>query len=234
MNTLSLEHISLIDWALHPLIPAIVQESGTQNVLMLAYMNKEALTLTLTHKEAYYYSRSKKRIWKKGEQSGHTQSIQEIWIDCDADCLLLKVIQKGMACHTLKPSCFFRRIDIPSINEPSDIQAQIQTYGTLLTLYHTIQERKNADKNQSYTASLFMQGANAIGKKIIEESAELSFALKDEQEKDIVHEAADLFYHTLVGLAFKNIAPEQIFEELQKRMGISGIEEKQSRKAKKE
>ncbi|MDE7174317.1 MAG: bifunctional phosphoribosyl-AMP cyclohydrolase/phosphoribosyl-ATP diphosphatase HisIE [Helicobacter sp.] len=224
-----------IDWNRTPLIPAIAQdESGA--VLMLAYMNKEALERTLATKEVHYFSRSKNRIWKKGETSGNTQRLLRLWVDCDSDCLLLCVQQKGDACHTLHHSCFFREIGLDGAvqsesAEGADVGKQIATYGVIETLYHTLCERKSADKTQSYTAQLFAKGENTIGKKIVEESAELAFAIKDKDKNDIVYEAADVLYHLLVGLASVDVAPEHVLSELARRMGTSGIAEKASRKA---
>ena len=221
-----------IDWNRTPLIPAIAQdESGA--VLMLAYMNKEALERTLATKEVHYFSRSKNRIWKKGETSGNTQKLLRLWVDCDSDCLLLCVQQKGDACHTLHRSCFFREIGLDDVvqNDSEDVSKQIATYGVIETLYHTLCARKSADKTQSYTAQLFAKGENTIGKKIVEESAELAFAIKDKDKHDIVYEAADVLYHLLVGLASVDVAPEHVFDELARRMGTSGIAEKASRKA---
>lgn len=221
-----------IDWNRTPLIPAIAQdESGA--VLMLAYMNKEALERTLATKEVHYFSRSKNRIWKKGETSGNTQRLLRLWVDCDSDCLLLCVQQKGDACHTLHHSCFFRELGLSGAvqSEGEDRSKQIATYGVIETLYHTLCERRSADKTQSYTAQLFAKGENTIGKKIVEESAELAFAIKDKDKNDIVYEAADVLYHLLVGLASVDVAPEHVFSELARRMGTSGIAEKASRKA---
>lgn len=220
-----------IDWNRTPLIPAIAQdESGA--VLMLAYMNKEALERTLATKEVHYFSRSKNRIWKKGETSGNTQKLLRLWMDCDSDCLLLCVQQKGDACHTLNRSCFFREIvpDGAVQGEEDNMNKQIATYGILDTLYHTLCTRKTADPAQSYTAQLFAKGENTIGKKIVEESAELAFALKDKNRDDIVYEAADVLYHLLALLAFVDVAPEHVFSELARRLGTSGITEKASRK----
>ncbi|MDE7448203.1 MAG: bifunctional phosphoribosyl-AMP cyclohydrolase/phosphoribosyl-ATP diphosphatase HisIE, partial [Helicobacter sp.] len=188
---------------------------------------------TLATKEVHYFSRSKNRIWKKGETSGNTQKLLRLWVDCDSDCLLLCVQQKGDACHTLHRSCFFREIGLDDVaqNDSEDVSKQIATYGVIETLYHTLCARKSADKTQSYTAQLFAKGENTIGKKIVEESAELAFAIKDKDKHDIVYEAADVLYHMLVGLASVDVAPEHVFGELARRMGTSGIAEKASRKA---
>ena len=220
--------IDNIDWTKSDLIPAIVQESNSGKVLMLAYMNKEAVELTCKTNLAHFYSRSRKKIWKKGESSGNLQHVKEIYLDCDLDTILLKVIQDGgCACHTGRQSCFFNRVDVNE--KPSEIIQNIDSYSISDKLYHTIQERKLADPKSSYVASLFNKGDNAILKKVVEEAGEFSFAVKDNDEKEIVYEAADLAFHTLVALAHKNINPDLIKQELERRFGLSGIDEKNSR-----
>ena len=212
------------------LIPAIAQDYLTNEVLMLAFMNKEALKLSLQSGYAHYFSRTKNRLWKKGEQSGHTQEIIECYLDCDKDTLLLKVKQEGVACHTGNQTCFFNQISLDTITQKS--QNTIDTsklYGAVDTLYHTFLERKNANPNTSYTASLFHKGENTIAKKIVEEAAELGFAIKDKESKDIIYEAADLLYHSLVGLAYRDLSPDLVKQEIIRRFGLSGIEEKNSR-----
>ncbi|WP_419777927.1 bifunctional phosphoribosyl-AMP cyclohydrolase/phosphoribosyl-ATP diphosphatase HisIE [Malaciobacter marinus] len=219
-----------IDWEkMDNLIPVITQEAKTNEVLMLAYMNKEALNLTLETKIAHYFSRSKQRIWKKGESSGHLQNVKEILLDCDNDTLLLKVEQIGVACHTGRKSCFFTNLE--TNEEVSKIQVDTSSaYGIVDTLYHTICERKNDNPKKSYTAKLLKGKENSMLKKIVEEAGELTFAIKDNNEEEIVYEAADLMYHCLVAMASKNISPDRVKQELAKRFGISGIEEKNSRK----
>ncbi len=221
--------IEKIDWQKQELLPVIVQDASTSEVLMMAYMNQEALELSLQTKFAHYFSRSKQRIWKKGESSGHTQKIEEFLLDCDNDTLLLKVEQNGVACHTGRKSCFFTRLDSGEEVYEQEVDTTA-AYGVIDTLYHTIQERKNADPSSSWTAKLFSKGENTILKKVIEESGEFTFAYKDDDEKEIIYEAADLTYHMLVALANKNISPDRIKQELARRFGISGIEEKNSRK----
>lgn len=219
--------IENIDWEKNELIPAIVQESTTGKVLMLAFMNKEALDLTLSTSLAHYYSRSRKKMWKKGESSGHFQHVQEVYLDCDLDTVLLHVKQEGVACHTGRESCFFNRVD--KDETPIEPTVQIHSYSLSDKLYHTIMERKFADPKTSYVASLFKKGENSILKKVVEEAGEFCFAIKDNDEKEIVYEAADLAFHTLVALAQKNINPDLIKQELERRFGLSGIEEKNSR-----
>ncbi|TLD82424.1 bifunctional phosphoribosyl-AMP cyclohydrolase/phosphoribosyl-ATP diphosphatase HisIE [Helicobacter sp. MIT 11-5569] len=217
---------------LNGLIPVIVQDYQTQAVLMLAFMNKEALELSLRSRFAHYFSRSKQRIWKKGEQSGHTQKIHAIALDCDKDSLLLKVEQQGVACHTGEKSCFFNTIDLDSFVIESKIESKMNSsviYGAVDALYHTLLERKNANPKTSYTAKLYYKGENTIAKKIVEEAAELGFAIKDNNNKEIIYEAADLLYHSLVGLAYKDISPDLVKQEILRRFGLSGIDEKNAR-----
>lgn len=254
------EIVARLDWGKSPLMPAIVQDSSSKEVLMLAFMDKQALTLTLESGYMHYFSRSKNRIWKKGERSGHTQKVESIALDCDNDALLFIITQVGAACHTGHKSCFFTTLDSSStILEPqispestfltalkssplestfapsssSDLAQVygIQAYDIMDTLYHTLLERKGAPESSSYTASLYAKGVNGFGKKIIEEAGEVVLALKDKDSAQIIYECADLLYHILVGLAYYNIHPEQVLAELQRRLGLSGLEEKAQRKA---
>ncbi len=220
--------LNRIDWQKCELLPVIVQDNSNNEVLMMAYMDKQALELSLCTKIAHYFSRTKQRIWKKGESSGHIQKIHSFNLDCDNDTLLIKVTQEGVACHTGRRSCFFTELESGEIN--SDVKVDTQAmYGVIDTLYHTIQERKNADPSSSWTAKLFAKGENTILKKIVEESGEFCFAYKDNDENEMVYEAADLTYHMLVALAAKNISPDRIKQELASRFNISGIAEKNSR-----
>jgi len=220
--------IDRVDWEKSELLPVIVQDNANNEVLMMAYMNKEALELSLKTKIAHYFSRSKQRIWKKGESSGHTQAIHSFNIDCDNDTLLIKVTQEGVACHTGRRSCFFTELE----SGESTLHVEVDTteaYGVIDTLYHTIQERKSADPKTSWTAKLMSKGDNTILKKVVEEAGEFSFAYKDDDEHEMIYEAADLTYHVLVALAVKNISPDRIKQELARRFDMSGIAEKDSR-----
>ena len=212
------------------IVPAIAQDANTNKVLMMAYMNKQSLELTLSTGFAHYFSRSKQKLWKKGETSGHTQEIIDILVDCDNDTILLKINQQGVACHTGRKSCFFKSIK----NEEkiiSDIVIDTtKAYGIIDTLYHTIQERKTADPKISWTAKLLQGKQNSLLKKIVEEAGEFAFAIKDDDKDEIVYEAADITYHVLVALASKNINPYLVKEELSRRFGLSGIVEKNNRK----
>lgn len=210
------------------LIPVIAQDNETNEVLMLAYMNQEALELTLTTNYAHYFSRSKQRIWKKGESSNHTQEVQSIKIDCDNDTIILKIIQNGVACHTGRKSCFFTDLKTDTIESEVKIDTT-SAYGVIDTLYHTIQDKKNGDPKKSYTAKLLQGKENSMLKKIVEEAGEFTFAVKDNDIEEVIYEGADLMYHCLVAMASKNVSPDRIKQELTKRFGLSGIEEKNSR-----
>jgi len=222
------EALNRVDWEKSELLPVIVQEIGTNEVLMMAYMNKEALELSLSTKIAHYFSRSKQRIWKKGESSGHIQTIHSFHIDCDNDTLLIKVEQEGVACHTGRKSCFFTELESGESNSEVKVSSEA-LYGVIDTLYHTIQERKLADPKTSWTAKLISKGENTILKKVVEEAGEFSFAYKDDDESEMIYEAADLTYHMLVALAVKNISPDRIKQELARRFDMSGIAEKNAR-----
>ena len=237
-----------IDWQkVGGLLPVVVCDHATNEVLMLAYMNEEALSLTLSSRYAHYFSRTKNRIWKKGEESGNTQEIKAAFLDCDNDTLLLKVVQNGgAACHTGARSCFFNEINLENL-EISDEKSEVKkpSYGVIDELYHVIEDRKlNADPQTSYVASLFKKGENQILKKVGEEATELVMAAKelsfakqikqDEQKakNDLIYEAADLCFHALVALSAYNIHPDAVKNELARRFGMNGIEEKRSRDVK--
>lgn len=207
------------------LIPAIAQDARTGQVLMHAYMNAEALARTVETGLAHYYSRSRQRLWRKGEESGHVQRIREILYDCDADTLLLWVDQDVAACHTGHRSCFYRTFPAASgVSEEStdprlDPRAVYAGLGILADVYGVIRDRKAAAPEGSYVASLFAKGRDQILKKILEESAEVLMASKDGDRKQLIYEMADLWFHTLVLLAEHDVRPEEITQELGRRLG---------------
>lgn len=221
-----------IDWEkVDSLLPVIVQEESSHEVLMLAYMNPEAFKLSQKTSLAHYFSRTKQRIWKKGESSGNIQKIKSMYLDCDNDTLLLKVEQVGgLACHTGRKSCFYK--NITSLHEEPLKEDLSDVYGVIDTLYHVIKERENADPKSSYVAKLLHGKQNSLLKKIVEEAGELCFAIKDRDKKEIIYEAADVVFHLLVALQSQKIHPDLVKEELRRRFGLSGIQEKQQRNAK--
>lgn len=221
--------IDQIDWEkCQNLLPVIVQDNSSNEVLMMAFMNKEALELSLSTKFAHYYSRTKERLWKKGESSGHTQAIHSFNLDCDNDTLLIKIDQEGVACHTGRKSCFFTNLETGDATSEIEVDTTAM-YGVIDQLFHTIMEKKNHDPKDSYTASLISKGENSYLKKIVEEAGEFCFAIKDDNKEEIVYEAADMVYHTMVAMADKGISPELVKKELARRFGIGGLDEKASR-----
>ncbi|MBI5892515.1 MAG: bifunctional phosphoribosyl-AMP cyclohydrolase/phosphoribosyl-ATP diphosphatase HisIE [Deltaproteobacteria bacterium] len=217
-------NINLIKFDERGLVPAIVQEYSTGRVLMLAYMNKEALEKTFSTGKAHYHSRSRNKLWLKGETSGNIQEVKAVYYDCDEDAILLSVNQTGPACHTGEESCFFRRLDNGDASALSP-----QSSSVLPELFKTIKDRKNASPDKSYVASLYAKGLDKILEKVKEESSELIDAAKNGVKKDIVHETADLWFHTLILLGEMDIDFMDILAEFKKRAGISGIEEKAKR-----
>lgn len=215
--------VSMIKYDEKGLVPAIAQDADTFEVLMMAYMNKEALEKTVSTGRAHFYSRSRERLWLKGETSGNFLEIKGVSYDCDCDAILLLVHPKGPACHTGERSCFYRRL--------GDAAAKPLPAGpaVLKELYNIIRKRKGADPSKSYVASLCAKGTTRINEKIAEESGELIEAANVKDKKEIVHEMADLWFHTLVLLSYKEIGAEELFKELGRRFGLSGIEEKESR-----
>ncbi len=203
------------------LIPAIIQQADTGAVLMLAYMNKESLAKTVESGVTWFYSRSRRALWQKGETSGHVQKVQDISYDCDADTLLIKVQQTGVACHEGTLSCFSRTLGQTELKAEKFIDTDV-VYGqsvanVLQDLYHVINDRKANPKEGSYTNYLFDKGQDKILKKVGEEAAETIIASKNNDKNELISEMSDLWYHCLVLLANHNVTPSELFEELQRR-----------------
>ena len=266
------------------LIPAIAQDYVSGRILMMAWMNAESLQLTAQTQTAVYFSRSRAKLWHKGESSGHTQRVHDIRLDCDADVIVLSVTQAGgIACHTGRESCFYQRLDlsgqtpewqtvdkvlkdpaeiyhsnaatqtIPEINEAPSLNAvnsdTIQNdsnpsaHSILQQLDQVLAERKQADADSSYVANLYAKGLNKILEKVGEESTESIIAAKDfancdentdkaqydEARHELIYEVADVWFHTLVGLAWFDIESDAVLNELGRRFGLSGIDEKAAR-----
>lgn len=222
------------------LIPAIAQDYKTDEVLMLAYMNAESLAKTLETGRAHYYSRSRQKLWLKGETSGHYQKVKSLSIDCDGDTILLKVEQTGAACHTGYRSCFYRKTEVGtdasrnmdiSINtaEASDNKpagpAETEKAAdevpagpeVLKAVYDVINDRISHPKEGSYTNYLLDKGLDKILKKIGEETSEVIIAAKNGSQSETCYEVADLLYHVMVMLVKQEMTLEEIYEELDKR-----------------
>lgn len=217
-----------INWNKNTLIPAIAQDYETNEILMLAYMNEKAYNLTLSSGYAHYFSRSKQRIWKKGESSNHTQEVKDILLDCDADTLILKIKQNGVACHTGRKSCFFTSVMQDKVILEKEVDTDV-IYGVIDTLYHTILERKNAPAEAKSWTKKLLDDKDLMLSKIKEEAEEVCVAINEESDEQVIYESADLLYHTLVGLGHRDISPDRIKQELARRFGMSGVTEKESR-----
>jgi phosphoribosyl-ATP pyrophosphohydrolase/phosphoribosyl-AMP cyclohydrolase len=192
------------------LIPAIAQDSQTGEVLMMAWMDAEAWRKTLDTREAFFWSRSRKELWHKGETSGNTMRVVEVRLDCDADAVLLTVIPSGPACHTEKRSCFFNIV----AGEEKGSSA-----GFLRILESVIADRKANPKESSYTSALFRGGMEKISQKVGEEATETIVAALGQSDERVVSEVADLMYHTLVLLAARGLRLEDVEAELERRHG---------------
>ena len=184
------------------LVPVVVQDVKNNNVLMLAYMNDEALELTKKTGYMHYWSRSRNAIWKKGETSGNVQKCIELMTDCDGDAILARVEQTGVACHTGTYSCFSKDA--------------IRQQDIIAALWRVFDERKANPSDSSYTSKLF-KNRNLLLKKIAEESSEVIIAAKDKSRKEIIYEAGDLMYHLMVLLYDEGISMDEIHAELEGR-----------------
>jgi phosphoribosyl-ATP pyrophosphohydrolase/phosphoribosyl-AMP cyclohydrolase len=190
------------------LVPAIIQDYLDGTVLMMAWMNQESLTKTMTTGETWFWSRSRQEFWHKGESSGHLQKVRSLRYDCDSDALLVTVEQIGdIACHTGERSCF-HQVEGQKIAPPAD---------TLSQVFEVICDRRDNPNDESYTCKLFAGGDNKILKKIGEESAEVVMACKDDDKEAIAGEVADLMYHTLVALAHHKVDLKAVYQKLQQR-----------------
>lgn len=259
------------------LVTAIAQDAKSQRVLMVAHMNRQALEKTLATGQAVYFSRSRQRLWHKGEESGHFQILKSIRLDCDGDVVLMQVEQVGgLACHTGRPSCFFQELTQnndwqvvePVHKDPALIYASnpgtalgrsqqsavpadlgegesegegvlapkaLATPELLGTVFHRLQgllaQRAKADPSTSYVARLLQGPEDSLLKKIGEEACETVMACKDADKDRIVAETADLWFHCLVTLHRYGLGPAEVLTELQRREGLSGLDEKAARQA---
>ena len=191
------------------LIPAVVQEASTGQVLMLAYMNQESLKRTLESGYTWFWSRSRQELWNKGATSGHLQKVVAMYSDCDNDTLLVQVEQTGAACHTGHHSCFYTKMVAISMTA---IERE----------YQVILDRRADRQEGSYTCYLFDQGIDKILKKVGEECTEMVIAAKNNDKDETVYEITDLIYHTLVMMANQGITPADIQAELDKRAEKAG------------
>ena len=190
------------------LICAIAQDYESGEVLMQAYMDREAVEKTFSTGYAHYYSRSRQSLWKKGETSGNTQKVITAYLDCDKDCILLKVKQKGVACHTGTYTCFSEQV------KGEDNQIGAEMFGKLQRI---VDDRKRNPEEGSYTSFLFARGIDKIAKKAGEEAVELVIASKNDDKGEVIGEAADFLYHMMVLLRKKDVKLSEVCSELYKR-----------------
>lgn len=193
------------------LVPAIVQDAHSKEVLTLAYMNEQSLQKTLETKETWFYSRSRQQLWHKGETSGNVQKVVDVRYDCDADALLILVEPKGPACHTGEYSCFHHRL-----NDEKPV-ATPNRFAILNVLESLIAEREAKRPEGSYTTYLFEKGIDKIAKKVGEEAAEVIIAAKNHSKEELRWEAADLLYHLLVLLREQRVSLDDVLSVLAER-----------------
>jgi len=189
------------------LVVAVAQDYKTNEVLMVAYMNKESLEITLNEKRACYFSRSRQCLWRKGDTSGHVQYLKGLYYDCDQDAILMKVEQVGNACHTGAYSCFFNKA----------YEDDVTDQAILNRLYNQIINRKENPKEGSYTNYLFDKGLDKILKKVGEETSEVIIGAKNKNKDELVYEMCDLIYHSLVLIVNEGVTIDDLKAELTKR-----------------
>ena len=214
------EALSALKWDAAGLVSVVAQDAFTGELRMVAFANREAVEATLDSGLAHFWSRSREQLWKKGESSGNTMRVLEVWADCDGDALVYLVDPAGPTCHTGTRSCFLKRIDAAG---------QGTALPALETLTATLRKRANADAAKSYTKSLLLKGAPKIAEKLVEEAGELGMALDHESDERVVSETADLLYHAMVGLQLRGLGLRDVQRELARRFGVSGHDEKASR-----
>lgn len=204
-------NISEVKFDEQGLVPAIVQDERSKEVLTLAYMNKESLEKTLEVGETVFYSRSREELWHKGETSGNTQKVKQIKYDCDQDALLLQVIPAGPACHTGSYSCFSKTLT------GEHTEAEENRYAILDELQSVLAERKSLLPEGSYTSKLFQEGVDRIAKKIGEEAGEVIIAAKNDDPSEMALESADLLFHLLMILTDRGVPFDNVLRVLEER-----------------
>lgn len=204
------------------LLPAIVQDAKTAAVLMLAYMNEEALARTVESGFTWFWSRSRQELWNKGATSGNFQKVLSITYDCDGDALLLKVEQTGNACHTGSFSCFSYPLWNSAEGRNLPVPNEASLPGVLAELYSVIQQKKENGGEKSYTRYLFMSGQDKILKKVGEEAAETIIAAKNSDKSELIGEIGDLIYHVFVLMQNQGITLKEVENKLKERHKITG------------
>ena len=202
--------IDELNFSMNGLLPAVVQHHRSGEILMVGFANREAVETTLATGHAWFFSRSRQRLWEKGETSGNYLDVKGLRVDCDQDALIYLCEPHGPTCHTGQPSCFFETLDELPATETSGEAAA--------TLFETILDRqRQADPAASYVAGLLARGVDRIGKKVGEEATEVVIAAKNGDRAELAHEMADLWFHTYVLLAQQGMTPEDVWDELRGR-----------------
>ena len=210
-----MQTIESLKWNPDGLLPVVIADARTNAVLTLAYANREALERTIAERSTYLYSRSRQKLWHKGEESGHTQQVLEVAYDCDGDALLYRVVPSGPACHTGQTSCFHNLLS--TADAPGRAEG-IETFTQALAhLESVLEQRKEADAGSSYVAALYAGGVDKIGKKIGEEATEVVIAAKNASHDELVWESADLLFHLLVLLKAARVPLDDVGGELLRR-----------------
>ncbi len=205
------------------LVPVIVQDCSDGRVLMMAWADEEALQKTEQTGTTHFRSRSRGKLWNKGEESGNFQKVREILFDCDRDCVLFLVEPTGPSCHTGEETCFHTDKDGGRTSAPAFEKGNL---ASIEKVFQTVKDRKFNPKEGSYTTALFEGGTDRIARKIVEEAGETIIAAKNTSKEEVTSEMADLWFHCLIMLAEQGLSPEDIDRELERRMGISGLEGK--------
>lgn len=210
--------LAAVRWDAHGLVPAIVQDATSKEVLMLAYMNKESLQKTVESGETWFWSRSRSELWHKGATSGHIQKVRGLRYDCDGDTLLVLVDQTGPACHTGRYSCFFNDVKAGALTG-SDIAAAADTdrFAMLSRLEAVIAQRDAERPEGAYTTYLFEKGVDKILKKVGEETAEVIIAAKNGDNEELSNEASDLIFHLMVLLRERKVPLDDVLSVLNSR-----------------
>lgn len=219
-----------LKWDAQGLVTVVVQDQLSGVVRMLAHANHEAVSATLSTGFAHFYSRSRQSLWRKGETSGNTIEVAQVWADCDGDALIYLARPRGPSCHTDAEACFFRRIEAGGrVVEPPSEPAQDIARPVLPALWAELLARRSAPAGSSYTRHLLDKGSGKIGDKVREEAGEFDEAIRGESAERVVSEAADVLYHLFVGLLARDVEPRDVEAELARRFGVSGHDEKASR-----
>ena len=218
MSGLDKTLLDAIKWDDAGLVPAVVQDAGSKEVLMLAYMNRESLAKSVETGDTWFWSRSRGELWHKGATSGHTQRIRSMRYDCDGDTLLVKVDQQGPACHTGQYSCFYNDVPVSGAVDAADANGPAQDRFRMLNELESVIAKRHAERpDGAYTTYLFEKGLDKILKKLSEEASEVVIASKNDDNDELRSEVTDLLFHLMVLLRERGLSLDEVMEELGRR-----------------